>query len=39
MAMSHQITKRTLLPSNVQVEGAEGCLQPQAPAPTPGSAD
>ena len=24
---------------NVQVEGAEGCLQPKAPAPTPGSAD
>ena len=24
---------------NVQVEGAEGCLQPQAPSPTPCSAD
>ena len=23
---------------NMQVEGAEGCLQPQAPSPTPGSA-
>lgn len=24
---------------NVLVEGAEGCLQPQAPYPTTGSAD
>ena len=24
---------------NVQVEGAGGCLQPEAPSPTPGSAD
>ena len=26
------------VPPNMQVEGAEGCLQPQAPSPTPGSA-
>ena len=31
--------RKTAAQHNKHDEGAEGCLQPQAPSPTPGSAD
>jgi len=35
---SRQLFRNMTETPNKQVEGAEGCLQPKAPSPTPGSA-
>lgn len=38
LAESCKARREKQVPNN-QVEGAAGCLQPEAPSPTPGSAD